>query len=190
MSPWLRSCLSYTVVAILSLAAGIGTAQWLYQPGHSSDPNLVGVPDYRPDFTLQDLTGRSRAISEWDGKVILLNFWATWCPPCRKEIPEFIELRQELDPYSFEVIGVAIDQATPTQDFIDGFGVQYPNLLADTNGIDIMRAYGNTLGTLPYTVIIDQNQNIVKVFRKEIHRADAKAVIYPLLGIESAKPAI
>lgn len=180
-----RTTLLYAGIALLSLAAGAFTAQWLEKSYSDKplvqSPKSVGVPDRRVDFTLKDLDSEQHSLSEWDGKVILLNFWATWCPPCRKEMPDFVELREELAGQGFEVIGVAIDRADPVQDFIDEIGVQYPILLAELEGLKIMQAYGNQLTTLPYTVIIDQNGKIVKTFRTEVNKQDILAIIQPLL---------
>lgn len=182
-----KTALLYAAVALLSIAAGILTAQWLQEDkGTAIQTNRqVGVPETRPDFRLSNLEGNKRSLSEWDGNIILLNFWATWCPPCRKEMPDFVELREQLKDKPFEVIGVAIDRAEPVQDFIDEIGVEYPILLAELEGLTIMREYGNQLTTLPYTVIIDRNQKIIKTFRTEVTKKDMLKVIQPLLA-ESA----
>ena len=181
-----QSILLYTGVALLSLAVGILTAQWLSK-GYTEKPAYVSskpvdVPEMRVDFTLQGLDSKTRSLSEWDGKVILLNFWATWCPPCRKEMPDFIELREELDGQPFEVIGVAIDRAEPVQDFVDEIGVNYPILLAELEGLKIMLAYGNQLTTLPYSVLIDQSGKVVEAYRTEINKQQMLDVIQPLLS--------
>lgn len=184
-----KSALLFTGVAIASLTAGVVTSQWFKSSSvtdtTTTQKTAVGasIPDYRPDFTLSDLQGTPRQLSEWDNKILLLNFWATWCPPCRREIPDFIELRDELQARKqpFEVIGIAIDQAEPVQHFIEEIGVEYPILFAELEGLDIMRDYGNRLTTLPYTVIIDQNRKITHTFRKEVTKADILQAIEPLL---------
>lgn len=186
--PPTRIILLYAALSLISLIAGIFTAQWLgndgAKPSPIPPPTTVGIPEYRVDFTLQDLNGQPRRLSEWDGKVILLNFWATWCPPCRREMPDFVTLREELDQHNFEIIGIALDRAEPVQDFIDEIGVEYPILLAAQDGITIMLHYGNQLTTLPYSVIIDQNGKILKTFRKEISKQDILPIILPSLGIK------
>ena len=184
----LRATLLYTGVALLSLVAGVFTAKWLESnqannPAASNDARPAGVPERRVDFSLMDLNGQRHSLGEWDKKVILLNFWATWCPPCRNEMPDFIDLKQALADQPFEVIGVALDRKQPVQDFVDEIGVEYPVLLAEIEGMQLMQAYGNQLMTLPYTVIIDQNGNIVKTFRTEVNKKQMLAVIKPLLKI-------
>jgi peroxiredoxin len=178
--------LIFSAVAITSLMAGILTAQWLEQRDRKPPTTTVAqvpidVPDQRVDFTLPDLAGKDRSLSEWDGKVILLNFWATWCPPCRKEMPDFVELREELAGREFEIIGVALDTKDLVQAFVDGIGVEYPVLLAELEGMQIMKSYGNQLLTLPYTVLIDRQGKVVKAFRTEVNREMLKPLIEPLL---------
>ncbi len=179
-----KTALLYGAVALISMVAGVLAAQWLQ--GDKSTPiqteRQVGIPEIRPDFSLNSLEGDRRSLSEWDGNIILLNFWATWCPPCRKEMPDFIELREQLESEPFEIIGVAIDQAEPVQDFVDEIGVEYPILLAELEGLTIMREYGNQLTTLPYTVVIDRNQRIIKTFRTEVTKEDVLEIIQPLLS--------
>ena len=180
-----KTTLLYAGIALVSLAAGIFSAQWLGGGDSTTPPTpastAIGVPEHRLDFTLQDLNDQPRQLSEWDGKVVLLNFWATWCPPCRKEMPDFIELREEIGEQGFEVIGVALDRAGPVQNFIDEIGVEYPILLAEQEGITIMLRYGNQLATLPYSVIIDQSGQVVEAFRKEVNKQQLLTIIKPLL---------
>ena len=135
----------------------------------------------RVEFSAPDENGEMRNIREWDGKIVFLNFWATWCPPCRKEMPDFVEMTEELSGQGFEVIGVAIDRKEPVQDFIDEIGVEYPILLAELEGMDIMKSYGNKLLTLPYTVLIDRDGKVVKAFRTEVDREMLMPMIEPLL---------
>jgi len=180
-----QTILLYTGVALLSLSLGILTSHWVGKDSAYQPPNLptkpVDVPEIRVDFTLQGLDGEKHSLSEWDGKVILLNFWAVWCPPCRKEMPDFVELREELSGQAFEIIGVAIDRAEPVQDFIDEIGVDYPILLAELEGLKIMQSYGNQLTTLPYTVLIDQEGKVVEAFRTEVNKQQMLDLIQPLL---------
>ncbi len=186
MSPSAKIRILYSAVAIISLTAGLITAKWLNAPpsgqSNSAQTQLpVDVPKQRIDFTLKDLEGKDRKLSEWDGKVILLNFWATWCPPCLKEMPDFVELREELGEKGFEVVGVALDQADLVQAFIDGIGAEYPILLAELEGLQIMKSYGNQLMTLPYTVLIGRDGKVIEAFRTEVSKDSLRPLIEPLL---------
>jgi len=137
--------------------------------------------NYRPDFSLPDMSGKLRYISEWDGKVILLNFWASWCPPCRKELPDFVQLYDDYGSKGFVVVGVAIDKQQDIADFMDSVGVEYPVMISESEGIRISQAYGNRLGALPYSVIIDRDGQMVSSHLKLLTYQDVEAMIQPLL---------
>ena len=108
----------------------------------------------RPDMVMKDLEGEVRNINEWDGKVILVNFWATWCPPCLREIPLLIELQETYSAQGFQVIGIAIDDVDAVNDFADDMGINYPVLPGETEAIDLARQYGNRIDGLPYTAFV------------------------------------
>jgi len=166
-------------VALLGLGGGIFLNLWLSRP--ETAPTPQAQTDHRPEFTLTDLKGTSRSISEWDGKVILVNFWATWCPPCVRELPAFIQLYETYQDKGFTIIGVALDNKQDVIDFVDPMGVKYPILLGDQKGIKLTQEYGNRLGVLPYTVVIDRNGRIVERHRNEMSYEEAEALIKPLL---------
>lgn len=123
--------------------------------------NDKATPTTRPDFSLQDLEGEVRHINEWDGQYIVLNFWATWCPPCRKEIPEFIALQKKYGSAGLQFIGVAIDDTEAVSQFAMEMGINYPNLIAESEGIALANQYGNTYGALPFSVIINRKGQII-----------------------------
>jgi thiol-disulfide isomerase/thioredoxin len=106
---------------------------------------------------LPDLSGRPRRLAEWQGKVVLCNFWATWCAPCRKEIPMLVSLRNEYASQGFEVVGIAVDNAAKVREFSSKYSISYPILIAEASGLDLIRALGNTAGALPFTVMLDRN---------------------------------
>ncbi len=135
------------------------TASGLPPIPHVPTPKgLIGQP--RPDFTLPDLSGKPRSIDEWNGKVVLINFWATWCPPCRREIPGFIELKEQYGPQGFEIIGIAIDTPDLVQDYADAIGINYPVLHGQLDANQISVAYGNRSGSLPFSVLINRDGKI------------------------------
>ncbi|ORU91224.1 MAG: redoxin [Cycloclasticus sp. symbiont of Poecilosclerida sp. N] len=115
----------------------------------------------RPEFALPDVQGNIHSIKEWDGKYIVLNFWATWCAPCREEIPEFIKLQEEYGASNLQFIGVAIDDAVSVDSFSLEMGINYPNLIAEAEGIELAKKYANITGALPYSVIINPNKEII-----------------------------
>ena len=142
-------------------------------------PATVG--SYRPEFSLPDMDGVTRKLSEWDGKVLVVNFWATWCPPCRKETPAFVELQEKYGAQGLQFIGVAIDERDNVEDFADTYGVNYPMLLGDLEAINTSKQYGNRFGTLPYSVIVDRQGKINFIKRGELLKETAEEKIKALL---------
>lgn len=143
----------------------------------------------RPGFQLIDLDGKLRNINEWDGKVILLNFWATWCPPCRNEIPAFIELQNKYGPSGFQVIGIAIDQMDLVQGYSDSMGINYPVMVGESEATEISMQYGNRLNVLPYTVIINRDGMIRFIKRGEVSKGEVEEMIKPLLQTKTTASA-
>ena len=156
--------------------AGVPTGE----PGPAgAAEQLLGQP--RPAFELTDVDGARRSAGEWDGRVVVLNFWATWCPPCRREIPAFIDLQEQYGAEGLQIVGVAIDQQDLVQPYIESMGVNYPVLVGELDALDVSRDYGNRYGQLPYTVFIDRQGVIRAVERGEVQRERAQALIEPLL---------
>ncbi|MDH5394799.1 MAG: TlpA family protein disulfide reductase [Gammaproteobacteria bacterium] len=139
------------------------------------------VSNVRPLFKLKDIEDKTRDIKEWDGQVLMINFWATWCPPCRKEIPAFIKLQEKYADKGFKIIGIALDDKQAVIDFTDPMGINYPILLAAQDGMPLTTAYGNRLGVLPFTVIVDRHGNITNRHSSELTFEQAEALIKPLL---------
>lgn len=117
------------------------------------------IADAAPNFTLYTLDGEEVKLSDYLGKVVILDFWATWCPPCRKGIPDLISIQNEYKD-DLVVIGISLDQPG-TQDelvlFIESFGINYPIVLGN---IEVSAAYGN-IQAIPTSFIIDQKGNII-----------------------------
>ena len=102
---------------------------------------------------LPDLAGRSRMLSEWRGRILICNFWATWCAPCLEEIPMLMATKGKYAASGVEIVGIAIDNPVKVRQFAASFNISYPILLAEADGLDLMRQLGNKAGGLPYTVI-------------------------------------
>lgn len=166
----------FIAVLVLAAVAGAASAWWLNREA-SPGTELVA----RPAFSLPDLDNRVRKIAEWDGKVVLLNFWAPWCPPCRHEIPAFVDLAKKYGNEGLAVIGVTIDTEKNAQNFVDAYGVDYPILVGGDAGAAIAKAYGNNVGALPYTVVIDRQGHIRYKQAGELTFNAAEKVIKPLL---------
>jgi thiol-disulfide isomerase/thioredoxin len=108
------------------------------------------------DFALPDIHGQQHWLSDWQGKLVVLNFWATWCTPCRQEIPHFVKLQKQYAG-KIQVVSIAIDTPDASTAYAKEMGINYPVLLAADTGPDIMAGYGNTQGALPYTIVLGRD---------------------------------
>ena len=132
-----------------------------------------------PDFSLPDLDGRPHRPSEWGGQVLVVNFWATWCAPCREEIPLLIDLERRRP--GVRVIGIAVDRADAVRAFAEELGIGYPLLLDDLQG-STMRRYGNRFGALPFTVIAGRDGVVAYVRLGELEAGELDWVTETLLS--------
>jgi len=132
-------------------------------------------------FTLPDLEGKAHTLDDWSGRVLVLNFWATWCPPCREEIPAFMELQKTYGARGLQVVGVAIDEPQAVRDYRDGLLIDYPLLVGDRDAVDLMNRYGNLAGVLPYSVVIARDGRIVARKQGAYTHDELEAIVQPLL---------
>ena len=103
----------------------------------------------------KDLAGTERTLAEWRGKTLVINFWATWCPPCRKEMPAFSALHTKLAAQGVFFVGIGIDSPSAIKEFALQYPVSYPLLIGGSEGMEAMKAIGNRNAALPYTLVID-----------------------------------
>jgi len=116
--------------------------------------------DVLPAFSYPDLDGRVRSSEEFSDKVLVLNFWATWCAPCRKETPEFVALQKQYAG-NVQFVGIAIDDEDPVREFADTFSVNYPLLLGDIEAVALSKRLGNRYEGLPFTIVAAPGGNVV-----------------------------
>ncbi len=128
-----------------------------------------------------DLEGKPQSLSQWQGKILVLNFWAPWCPPCRAEIPEFIKLQEQYRQQGVVFVGVALDQKDKVQAFADEMGINYTMLVGENDAAEVAKLAGNRLGGLPFTAIFAKNGDIVSTVSGELKREQLEATLKPLL---------
>jgi thiol-disulfide isomerase/thioredoxin len=164
-------------VALSALAAG------LYFRGSDErvSTTVTAPPAAVMDTALAGLDGRKAKLSDWKGKVMVVNFWATWCAPCRKEIPEFIRMQSRLGPKGLQFVGIAIDEMDKVKAYAQEVGINYPLLVGEIDAVEVSRAFGNELGALPFTVIIDRQGRVVRTELGGTNEAKLGPVVEPLL---------
>ena len=156
MAPGRRELLILGGAGLAAAAAGFLVGPALLRLGGDREDEALAAA------TFGDLAGRQRRLDEWRGKVLVCNFWATWCAPCREEIPLLLAARQKYGSGGVEIVGIAIDNVAKVREFAASFMISYPVLLAEANGIDLMRRLGNQGGGLPYTVIADRQGRVIE----------------------------
>jgi peroxiredoxin len=114
--------------------------------------------------TLPNENEVNQALAQYKGKIIVLNFWATWCPPCRDEMPELSQLHLSYQNKNVVVLGIGIDEAHAVKSFIQSNAVSYPLFVSENEGMALNSSLGNSQGVLPYTVIIDTNGDVKDTF--------------------------
>jgi thiol-disulfide isomerase/thioredoxin len=144
-------------VAMLALAAGFGLSNWLKQLPTSEKGAEPGVAEALLTAPMMNLENQPQKLDQYRGKVLVVNFWATWCPPCREEIPLFIQTQQELSGKGVQFAGIALDDPQQTAAFVQEFAVNYPVLIGGINESEALHNLGNPGGGLPYTLIYDRS---------------------------------
>lgn len=127
--------------------------------------------------TFESPSGGTLDLGALKGKIVVLNFWGTWCPPCVEEMPELNALYPELQGKGIELIGLAIDSPSNVREFLQKTPVNYPILLAGLNGSELAKRLGNSQGGLPYTVILDGNGQQILAKAGRIHMDEIKSAI-------------
>jgi thiol-disulfide isomerase/thioredoxin len=147
MTPGRREALTLGAVALGAAAIGGLVGALVLQAGSGAADLLAS--------RFPDLSGQMRPLLEWRGRGLVCNFWATWCAPCREEIPLLNAAQAKYAANGLQVVGIAVDNAANVREFIKSTEIHYPVLLAGADAIDLMRDLGNTSGGLPYTVLLD-----------------------------------
>lgn len=148
----------YFVAMVLNPAPASGPApsQSLAAARASHEPeDLLGLR--RPEFTLKDIDGGDVSASQFDDRVMLVNFWATWCKPCIEEMPMLNELQAEYFDRGVRVVGIAVDEVQQAREFTAGLGIGYVLLFGLADVMITGREYGNRSGMLPYSVLVDES---------------------------------
>lgn len=175
MNPRFKLALVAAVSLVIGIVLGAGGLA-AYQRFLASEQAVR-----RPDFILPDLNGKERDIAEWGGKILIVNFWATWCPPCRREIPMFVKLQKKYGPQGVQFIGVTVDHVDAIKAFAKANHINYPLLHGVQRAMDVSTQYGDTAGTLPYTVVIDRKGDIRRIFPQVTPRKILEGEIEDLL---------
>ncbi len=178
-----RNTLISIAVAVCSMLAGIALFQWYdtRQVAETASQSSSG-PIELHSIPLTSLDGSEGQLSDFRGRILVVNFWAPWCAPCRREIPALIELQRSYPADEVTVLGFAFDGADPVRDFAAEYGIEYPLFLAGTRSAMYNAALDNPSGALPYTALLDRDLQIRFQHNGEVTREQLETALEPLLA--------
>jgi thiol-disulfide isomerase/thioredoxin len=145
------------------------------------------VPDRRPELSLKDLDGRMHTLAEWDGKALIINFWATWCAPCRHEIPLLNAIRSEYAAKGVEIVGIAVDFPDDVRAFTKEFPISYPLLTGEDEGLAAARAFGVETMAFPFSVFTDRAGRVITLHLGELHRLQAQVILGIIARVDAGE---
>jgi thiol-disulfide isomerase/thioredoxin len=144
------------------------------------------IPTDLPDISLADRGGIKHALSEWKGRPLLINFWATWCAPCRREIPLLKTIRHERAKDGIEIVGIAVDFRDAVQKYAGEMSIDYPVLVGEQDGLEAIAAFGMDT-VFPFTVFADARGRIVTLKVGELHADEARFILDRVKGIDTGR---
>ena len=194
---------AYVAVAAIAAAAGFLVYHYAIAPREqmaavatpdAEEPQAAAateessaLPAQLPDFTLGDLDGKPRSFLSWPGKSMIVNFWATWCAPCRREIPLLRELQKQHGAEGFQIVGVAVDVREDVVKYAQEIGIDYPVLIGEQDGIDAVNKFGQGSIGFPFTVFTDNQGRIVLFHLGEIRKEQADVLFGAVRDVNSGK---
>jgi len=168
-------------IAVAALAAGIALRLGAGNQTVSPIPPASAASELM-SARLPDVDGRPQALAQWRGKVLVVNFWATWCAPCRQEIPAFIRVQDRWASRGLQVVGIAIDDADKVRPYAAALRINYPILVGGLDGIELARLAGNRLGGLPFTVVFDREGGAVHTQLGGMDEKKLESLVQSLIG--------
>ena len=172
-----RQWISIVGISLVALVVGVLTSQWIYKTGLASDPAIKAFftnPWQTPDGKLADT-------EKWRGKVLIVNFWASWCPPCVEEMPTLDKLQGEFKSQNVLFVGIGIDSPSNIREFLEKTPVSYPIVIGGLEGSNISKQMGNSQGALPYTIVINAqgkatSSKLGKISEEELRKSIKSAL--------------
>ena len=154
------------------------------EPPLPEDKNKKSIPGTLPDITLADREGKPTKLSSFGGRPLMVNFWATWCAPCRREIPLLNKIRKERRGQNAEIVGIAVDFREDVLKFVANVPLEYPLLIGEEDGLAAAEAFGMGMA-FPFSVFVDSQNRILAVKIGELHEDEANFAFDRLRDIDN-----
>lgn len=171
-----RNILFFGLIAVIFAGIGIFFGNQRHSPATPETPAVATFFAQQ----LEDADGSMHALSQWQNKTLIVNFWATWCAPCVEEMPELTELQTELAPKNIQILGLGIDTADNIREFAGKYKITYPLYIAGIAGSELSKLFGNQSGGLPFTVIIGADGKVKKTYLGRLKMDELRADIHAL----------
>lgn len=187
MRKWLDNPL---VIVILIILLGLGIRQVLFKPQVAAPSQVYGSETAEPLFAANfvDVAGKMQALNQYKGKILVVNFWASWCGPCREEMPELSHMHTQYLDNNVMVLGIALDNMEDVKAFLESAPVSYPIFIADDAGMPLAQQMGNDQGVLPYTVIVRPDGSIANVYFGRINQQALEQTLLPIVQANAPPP--
>ena len=166
----------FLVVAVVAGAAG-----FYFNRGSLVSPATQDAVYRLIQGSLPDLNGKPQTFSQWRGKVLVVNFWATWCVPCREEIPALMKVQRQYAPNGVKIVGIALDNVVKVREYAEEMRVDYVLLIGAAETLGLAKDLGNRAGVLPFTVVLDRTGKLAHVQAGVLTEGSLAAILAPLL---------
>ena len=186
---------SWMIAALAASAAAAGAAFYLYResasPPPAPDPLAQATPAQLvatlPAFQLLDRDGQPRTLQDWPDKALIVNFWATWCAPCRREIPLLQRLQRDHAEEGFQVVGIAVDFREKVLAYAEEMSIDYPLLIGEQDGLDAAASFGIEAIGFPFTVFSDRQGRIVTAHLGELTEDEASLILDAVRAVDQGR---
>ncbi len=186
------ACGGVAAYVLFGRAPASSTTPAAAEPGPGVPATAPAHPTARlaatlPQFELADRAGERRSLTHWQGKALIVNFWATWCAPCRREIPLLQRIARERAAEGFEVIGIAVDFRDAVLAYADEMKIEYPLLIGEQDALDAAAAFGVEAVGFPFTIFADVQGRVIAAHMGELDEAQAKLILDQVADVNAGR---
>lgn len=155
-----KNTLLFGAIALFFVGVGMYFGVRHHTPAPPESPAVANLFAQQ----MEESGGKTQSLSTYQGKTLIVNFWATWCAPCVEEMPELTALQSEVAPKNIQILGIGIDSPSNIREFAAKYKITYPLFMAGMSGTDLSRQFGNQAGGLPFTVLIGPKGEVTKTY--------------------------